>query len=104
MIDDDIIEQHPPNEPAPWISCAAIAPKPDGDIRVTLDARNINKAIHSTNLPIRRHEDIKAKLSGAKIFSKMDFKNAFWQLELHPSSRSLTFSTPDCSRRDLRFL
>jgi hypothetical protein len=33
---------------------------------------------------------IKAKLSGAKIFSKMDFKSAFWQIELHPDSRYLT--------------
>ncbi|CAB4029394.1 Hypothetical predicted protein, partial [Paramuricea clavata] len=35
-------------------------------------------------------EDIKAKLSGAKVFSKMDFKSAFLQLELHPDSRYLT--------------
>ena len=46
--------------------------------------------IQSTNLPIPKHEDIKAKLSGAKFFSKMYFKSAFWQLELHPDSRHLT--------------
>ena len=53
-------------------------------------ARNVNKAIQASNLPIPRQEDIKAKLSGAKVFSKMDFKSAFWQLELHPDSRYLT--------------
>ena len=86
MIDQEVIEEHPTNEPAPWISCAAFAPKPDGNIRMTLDARNVNKAIQSTNLPIPRQEDIKAQLAGNEVFSKVDFKSAFWQLELHPES------------------
>lgn len=90
MIEQDVIEEHPPTEPAPWVSNAVIAPKPDGAIRMTLDARNVNKAIQATNLPIPRQEDIKAKLSGAKVFSKMDFKSAFWQIQLHPDSRYLT--------------
>ena len=54
MIDQDVIEEHTKNEPAPWIFCAAIAPKPDGNIRMTFDARNVNKVIQSTNLPIPR--------------------------------------------------
>ena len=90
MISDDVIEEHPVGDPTPWISNAVIVPKPNGSLRVTLDARNINKAIQSSNLPIPRQEDIKAKLGGAEVFSKLDFKSAFWQLELHPDSRSLT--------------
>ena len=90
MIKNDVIEEHPVGEPTPWISNAVYVPKPDGSLRVTLDARNINKAIISSNLPIPRQEDIKAKLTGARIFSKLDFRKAFWQLELQPESRSLT--------------
>ena len=90
MIDQGVIEEHPNTEPAPWISNAVLTPKPDGTIRVTLDARNVNKAIRSSNLPIPRHDEIKAKLSGCKYFSKMDFKSAFWQLELDEESRGLT--------------
>lgn len=90
MIHDDVIEEHPQNEPAPWISNSVLIPKDDGTVRVTMDSRNVNKAILSTNLPIPRHEDIKAKLAGAKVFSKMDFKSAFWQIELEESSRYLT--------------
>ena len=77
MVAQDVIEEHPPTEPAPWVSTAVIAPKSDGSIRMTLDARNVNKAIHASNVPIPRQEDIKAKLSGARVFSKMDFKSAF---------------------------
>ncbi len=90
MVSDGIIEELPAHEAAPWISAMTIAPKPNGDIRMTLDARNVNKALQSSNLPIPRQEDIRAKLSGKKLFSKLDFKNAFWQLELHPDSRYLT--------------
>ena len=90
MVKQDIIEEHPSDQPAPWTSCAVIVPKPDGGLRVTLDARNVNKALRSTNLPIPRVEDIKAKMSGAKVFSKLDFKTAFWQIEIEPNSRYLT--------------
>ena len=90
MLPDGIIEEVDASEPIPWISAATIAPKSNGDIRMTLDARNVNKALQSSNLPIPRQEDIRAKLKGKKIFSKLDFKHAFWQLELHPESRYLT--------------
>ena len=59
MIGQDVIEEHPPTQPAPWVSNAVIATKPDGALQVTLDARNVNKAIQGSNLPIPRHEDIK---------------------------------------------
>ena len=74
MLADDIIEELPPDEAAPWISQATIVPKPNGDLRMTLDARNVNKALQSSNHPIPRQEDIRAKLSGAKVFTKLDFK------------------------------
>ena len=88
----DIIEEHPINEPAPWVSNAIIAPKLEGSIRMTLDARNGNKAILPTNHEIPRHEDIKAKLAECKIFSKIDLKSAFCQIELDETSRYLTVS------------
>ena len=83
-----IIEEH--EGPAPWISNTVSAPKDDGGLRITLDCRNLNKAIKSTNLPIPRPEDIRAKLAGCKFFSKLDFKTAFHQLEIVPESRHLT--------------
>ena len=86
MIAQDVIEEHPTDEPAPWISNCQIAPKSDGSLRMTLDAREVNKAIQSSNLPIPKQEDIKASLANKKVFSKMDLKSAFWQIELHPSS------------------
>ena len=90
MLESDVIEEHPNGEPAPWVSNIVIAPKDDDEIRITLDAKNVNKAIMSSNFPIPRQEDIKAKLTGSKVFSKLDLKSAFWQLEMAPESRYLT--------------
>ena len=90
MLQNDVIEEHPAGEPAPWVSNIVIAPKDDGDIRITLDAKNVNEAILSSNYPIPRQEDIKAKLGGSKVFSKLDLKSAFWQLNLDQKSRPLT--------------
>ena len=90
MLAQDVIEEHPKGEHAPWVSNMVIAPKDDGDIRITLDAKNVNKALLSSNFPIPRQEDIKAKLSGKKVFSKLDLKSAFWQLEIAEENRHLT--------------
>ena len=90
MINNHVIEEHPQGEVAPWVSNIVIAPKDDGNIRITLDAKNLNKAIPASSFAIPRQEDIKAKLAGSKFFSKLDLKSAFWQLEIAPESRPYT--------------
>ena len=75
---------------APWVSNIVIAPKDDGNIRITLDAKNLNKAIPASSFSIPRQEDIKAKLAGSKFFSKLDLKSSFWQLEIASESRPYT--------------
>ena len=52
MIKEGVIEEHPPNVPAPWVSCAVIVSKPDNSLRITMDARNLNKSLISNNYPI----------------------------------------------------
>ena len=88
MIQDGVCSEH--HGPAPWISNPVLCPKPDGGMRITVDMANPNKAIKQTNIPIPRVEDIKARLAGNKVFSKLDFKSAFFQLELDESSKILT--------------
>lgn len=88
MEDDDVIEQH--HGPAPWVSNVVLSPKDDGALRITIDMRQANKAIKKTNLPIPRPEEISSQLSGYKVFSKLDFRSAFHQLEIDENSRLLT--------------
>ena len=102
MLAEGIIEPQPVDEPAPWVSAPCLVPKPDGSIRITLDARNINKALEANNTPIPHMEEIKSKLNGAKYFSKMDLKSAYWQLELHPDVRYLTVF--ECNGKLYRYI
>ena len=88
MEEAGIIEDH--HGPAPWISNIVLAPKDNGEVRVTVDMRKPNEAIKDTHIPIPRAEDIRAELAGSKYFSKLDFKAAFHQLELAPESRYIT--------------
>ena len=89
MINHNIIKEHPINQPTPWVSNIVITPKANGSLKMTLDAHNINKAIIPNNHPIRQ-QDIKSKLAGCTLFSKMDFKSAFWQIEPEDFSRYVT--------------
>ena len=88
MMKNGVIEERSSNEPAPWDLCAVAVPKDDGSLSVNLDACNLNKTLISTHYP--KQEDINAQLSGSMIFRKLDFKFAFWQLELQPDSRYFT--------------
>ena len=76
--------------PTSWVSNLVLTPKDDGSTRVTLDFRNVNKAVRTNSLPIPRPENISSKLSGYKLFSKLDFKSAFYQLELSEEASKLT--------------
>ena len=62
MIKNGIIQEHPSNESAPWVSCAVIVPKDDGSLCVTLDVCNLNKKLISTGYPAPKQQDIKAQL------------------------------------------
>lgn len=88
MLQDGVIERH--SGPAEWISNLAIVFKEGGNIRVTMDLRGLNSELRDTHLPIPNPDSIKAKLAGCKVFSKLDFKQAFHQLELAEESRPLT--------------
>ena len=60
-----LIEEH--TGPPPWTSNTVLAPKDDESICVTVDMRNVNKAIQPTNIPIPRVEEIKAELNGCMV-------------------------------------
>ena len=90
----DIIEPAP--GPSSWISPLVAIPKANGDIRVCVDMRQANIAIQRTRYPIPTIEDSLQQLNGAVLFSKLDLKWGYHQIELTPDSRDITtFQTPD---------
>lgn len=78
------------NTPTPWLNPLVCVPKSDGGIRLCVDMRCANKAVKRTRYPTPTIDDLKAKLKGAILFSKLDMRSAFHQLELSRDSRYIT--------------
>ena len=81
-------------EPTGWVSPVVLVNKFDGRIRLCVDMREPNKAIERIRHVIPTIDDLKQKINGATVFSRLDLKNAYHQLELSEDSRNITtFST-----------
>ena len=73
-----------------------VAPKPSGDIRLCVDMRRANEAIVREGLPIPTVDEVLESLNGSTVFSKLDLRWGFHQIELEPNSRDITaFATDD---------
>ena len=67
------------HQPADWISSIIIAKKTNGKIRLSLDPRPLNQALKHCHHPMQTINDILAELGKAKVFSKVDCSNGYWQ-------------------------
>ena len=92
MLSQDVIE---PSD-SEWNFPLILVPKPDGTMRPVIDYRKLNEHTIPDRLPLPVISDILQSLGTTnKLFSTIDIKSAFWQIELDEASRPLTaFSTP----------
>lgn len=92
-------------KPTPWISSWILVEKDKkpGKVRGCLDPRNLNKAIRRPKLQSPTLSEITPRLCNAKVFSVLDAKQGFNQIELDEESSYLTtFWTPFGRYRYLR--
>lgn len=69
--------------------------KPNGDLRVCMDPKDLNNNIKREHYQIPTRDEITSDMAGAKYFSKLDVSQGFWQLKLHEdSTKYCTFNTP----------
>lgn len=103
---DEMVSQNiiiPVEEPTDWVHPVVIAPKANGDIRVCMDPRSLNKFIRRETFEIPTHESLFSELSGAKCFTLLDASSAFLQIPLDRESSLLcTITTPFGGYRYLR--
>ena len=76
--------------PMPWVSPLVAVPKPNGEVRVCVDMRQANQAILRERHPIPTVEETLQELHGAAVFSKLDLKWGYHQMELDPDYRGIT--------------
>ena len=72
-----------------------IVPKNNSsDIRICIDMRSANEAIKRTRHVTPTIDEIIASVNNCKVFSKIDLKMGYHQLQLDPECRNITtFST-----------
>ncbi|XP_062710656.1 uncharacterized protein K02A2.6-like [Aedes albopictus] len=88
LLDQGVIE--PVNGPAKWVSPVVVVPKGTDDVRICVDMRRANEAVERENHPLPTFEDFLPHLSKAKVFSRLDVKTAFHQVEISDQSRDIT--------------
>ncbi len=92
MLSQDVIEPSDSELNFPLI----LVPKPEGSMRPVIGYRELNMKTIPDRLPLPIISDILRSLGNTnKLFSTIDIKSAFWQIELDDASRPLTaFSIP----------
>ncbi|XP_042148851.1 uncharacterized protein LOC121047922 [Ixodes scapularis] len=86
----DIIEEA--TGPTPWVSPVVIVPKPHNpeDIRLCIDMKCANRAILRERHVCPTIDDVITALNGSTLFTKLDLKDGYHQLELDNESRTIT--------------
>jgi hypothetical protein len=79
---------------SPWSSPVVLVWKKNGDLRFSVDYRKLNDFTKKDCFPLPRIDDTLDTLAGAKLFSTLDLKSGYWQVDVHPDDKEKTaFST-----------
>ena len=89
---------------SPWASAVVLVRKKDGSLRFCIDLRKLNAHTIKDAYSLPRIEDLLDTLNGSCIFTSIDLKAGYWQVELDEKSIPLTAFTVgplgffECSR------
>ena len=75
---------------SPWASPIVLVPKSEGEMRMCIDYRKVNKVIKQNSYPLPNIDDVLTSMHHTTIYSKLDLKSGFWQLAMEPSSKEKT--------------
>ena len=78
---------------SPWASAVVLVRKKDGSLRFCIDLRHLNNRTVKDAYSLPRIEETLDCLNGAKIFTSLDLKSGYWQVEMEEESKPLTAFT-----------
>uniref|UniRef100_A0A2C9M0F0 Reverse transcriptase domain-containing protein n=1 Tax=Biomphalaria glabrata TaxID=6526 RepID=A0A2C9M0F0_BIOGL len=80
----------PVDEPTDWVSQMVVVKKTNGNLRICIDPQHLNNVLKQERYKLPTLEDILPQLKNAKIFSKLEIKEAYWHIRLDEYSSLLT--------------
>ena len=79
---------------SPWASAVVLVCKKDGALRFCIDLRKLNERTVKDAYSLPRIEDSLDILNGSCIFTSIDLKSGYWQVEL--DERSIPLNSIYC--------
>lgn len=80
---------------SPYCARVVLVSKRSGKKRMCVDLRPLNQRIHPQKYPFPIIEDQLDKLCGKKVFTKLDLKDGFHQINIHPEhTKYFSFAIP----------
>jgi hypothetical protein len=64
--------------------------KPDGSLRFYIDYRKLNLLIKKDRYPLPLIDKTLARIRRAKLFTKLNIRQAFYRIRIYPDSKELT--------------
>ena len=78
---------------SPWASAIVLVRKNDGRLRFCIDLRKLNNRTVKDAYSLPKIESILDSLGGAQIFSTLDLKAGYWQVEMAEECKAYTAFT-----------
>ena len=78
---------------SPWASAIVLVRKKEGSLRFCIDLRKLNAQTIKDAYSLPRIDETLHCLGGATIFSSLDLKSGYWQVEMEEESKPLTAFT-----------
>jgi hypothetical protein len=75
---------------APFASPTLFVKKANGSLRFCVDFRKLNALTRKDRYPLPLMDETFARLSRARVFTKLDIRQAFHRIRMHPDSEDLT--------------
>ena len=75
---------------SPWASPIVLVQKKDGSTRFCVDYPKVNSVTRKDTYPIPKIDETLDTLAGAKLFSTLDLRSGYWQVEVKPEHREKT--------------
>ena len=78
---------------SPWCSAVELVKKKNGELRFCIDLRKLNLRTIKDAYSLPRIDETLERLKGSCVFSSLDLKSGYWQVEIDEESKKYTAFT-----------